>query len=370
MKVMHVFISMPVGGAEDLVLSILRNSPPSAPAEVVCLGGLGVAGAEAVQAGLPVHHLPVVSKKRFQPLAVLKLAKWLRAQKVDAVHSHVYNAHVYAVLAARWAGIPAVMHHHKTFNRERRRRWWIMRRLAERTAAQIALSEQTRMDLIDALKLSPHTCSVVSNTVDDSVFTVVADKRAAKRLVGLNEERPWIGGIASLSPQKNHAATVRMMDVLVRGGCDASAVICGEGNTRAALQTEIDRLQLGSRLRLAGNQRPIAPWLQAFDVLVLPSSWEGQPMVLLQALACDIPVVASDIEGNVATLGEGHPGLFPLDDMATYAARVRACLEDSTFRDSILTHQRLQWARQPRMRDYMAALTAVYDRVGVDRSKT
>lgn len=363
MKVMHVFISMPVGGAEDLVLSILRNAPPEARAEAVCLGQPGVAGSEAMQAGLPVHLLPVVSKKRFQPLAVVRLARWLRAQNVDLVHSHVYNAHVYAVLAARLAGIPVVMHHHKTFNRERRRRWWIMRQLAKRTAAQITLSEQTRLDLVDALKLSPETCTVVSNTVDDTVFTPVTDKKAARRLASLSEDHPWVGGIASLSPQKNHIATVRMMDILVREGCNASGVICGEGNTRSALQSEIERLQIGHRLRLAGNQRPIAPWLQAFDVLVLPSTWEGQPMVLLQAMACDIPVVASAIEGNIATLGEGHPGLFPLDDDAAYAARVRACLEDDAFRSAVLAHQRQQWARQPRMSDYIAALTAIYRRL-------
>ncbi|MDB6003635.1 MAG: putative glycosyltransferase, partial [Prosthecobacter sp.] len=162
MKAMHVFISMPVGGAEDLVLSVVRNSQPGAAAEIVCLGELGVVGEEASHHGLAVYHLPLVRGKRFNLLAVFRLARWLRAQGVDVVHSHVYNAHVYAVLAARWAGIPAVMHHHKTFNRERRRRWLIMRALARWTAAQITLSEKTREDLIDALGISERTCSVLS----------------------------------------------------------------------------------------------------------------------------------------------------------------------------------------------------------------
>jgi glycosyltransferase involved in cell wall biosynthesis len=282
---------------------------------------------------------------------------------VDVVHSHVYNAHVYAVLAAQFANIPAVMHHHKTFNRERYRRWWIMRMLARRTASQITLSEQTRIDLISALKLSPETCRVISNAVDESVFKPAVDKASARRRIGLEKASLCIGGIASLSPQKNHIATVRMMHILVRQGCEAFCVICGEGNNRASLENEINRLQIGNRFRLAGNQRPIVLWINAFDVLVLPSNWEGQPMVLLQALACDVPVVASNIEGNRATLGNGHPGLFPLDDDVSYAQRVRACLEDPVFRAGVLAYQRKHWLRQKRFKNYIADIYAVYRRI-------
>jgi glycosyltransferase involved in cell wall biosynthesis len=367
MKILHVFISMPVGGAEDLVLSMVRHPSAEFQAEVVCLKELGVAGAEAQREGLPVHLLPLVSSKRLQPLAVLRLARWMKAQRYDVVHSHVYNAHVYAVLAARLAGIPVVMQHHKTFNRERRRRWLILRLLTRWTRAQITLSEQTQVDLIEALKVSPQTCSVVSNVVDDTVFRPAADRAQARQAVGLDAQKAWVGGVASLTPQKNHAATVRMMAELARQGCAAMGVICGEGLKRTELKAEIDRLGIHERLRLVGNQRPIAPWIQAFDVLVLPSSWEGQPMVLLQALACDTPVVASAIEGNVATLGADHPGLFALDDDAAYARLVRACVEDAAFRSAVLEHQRKRRAQQPGFSSYMEQVAAVYRRIMAEK---
>ena len=132
---------------------------------------------------------------------------------------------------------------------------------------------------------------------------------------------------------------------------------------RPSLENEINRLQIGCRFRLVGNQRPIVPWLKAFDVLVLPSNWEGQPMVLLQALACDVPIVASNIEGNRATLGNAHPGLFSLDDEVSYAQRVRACLEDPVFRAGLLAYQREQWLRQKRFKNYIADICTVYQRI-------
>ena len=86
-------------------------------------------------------------------------------------------------------------------------------------------------------------------------------------------------------------------------------------------------------------------------------------MVLLQALACETPVVASAIEGNIATLGADHPGLFALDDEAAYARLVRACVEDTAFRTAVLDHQRQRRALQPGYADYLEQVAAVYRRL-------
>ena len=357
MKVLHLFISMPVGGAEDLVLSMVRHPMVGFQAEVVCLKELGVSGEEARNEGLPVHLLPLVRSKRFHPLALLRLARWMKEQRFDVVHSHVYNAHVYAVLAARLAGLPVVMHHHKTFNRERRRRWLTLRLLAKLTAAQITLSEQTREDIIAALKVPRAATHVMTNTVDTRTF-YPARNRAS---LGLDEQALIAGGIASLSTQKNHSATVRMMTGLKQRLPTAQGIIFGEGMMRPTLEAEIAAAGVGDVLRLAGNKRPIAPWLQSLDALLLPSTWEGQPMVLLQGMACGVPIVASRIEGNIAALGADHPGLFNLEDDADYLDKTQRCLTDPDFRIRLLSYQNDQWARQPRMEDYIQGLLRIYE---------
>lgn len=354
---------MPVGGAEDIVLSLARTEQPGLEIVPVCLRELGVAGAEAAATGTPVTLLHAAPRKRFSLTGVWKLSRWLREQRIDVVHSHVYNAHVYAVLAARLAGIPAVMHHHKTFNRARRRRWLTLRLLAKLTAAQITLSEQTREDIITALRVPREITHVMTNTVDTRVFAPPADRAALRCSLGIDTQTLLVGGIASLSAQKNHSATVRLMAGLKQVLPECRGMIFGEGMMRPALEAEIAALGVGDVLRLAGNKRPIAPWLQALDVLLLPSNWEGQPMVLLQGMACGVPVVASNIEGNVATLGAGHPGLFKLDDDADYLEKTRHCLTDTTFRAEVTRHQEAQWAAQPKMADYDRDLAALYERL-------
>ncbi len=351
---------MPVGGAEDIVLSLASSEVPGVEIVTVCLRELGVAGAEASEAGLSVQLLHAAPRRRFSPLGVWRLSRWLREQRIAVVHSHVYNAHVYAVLAARLAGLPVVMHHHKTFNRERRRRWMILRFLSKLAAAQITLSEQTRDDIILALKVPRELTHVMTNTVDSRVFRPTSDRAALRHSLGLDPQAQIIGGIASLSAQKNHSATVRMMTGLKKTLPACQSIIFGEGMMRPTLESEIAAAGVGDVLQLAGNKRPIAPWLQSLDLLLLPSTWEGQPMVLLQGLACGIPIVASRIEGNVATLGADHPGLFELNEDADYLAKTQRCLTDTTFREQLLQHQALQWLAQPKQADYNRTLAALY----------
>lgn len=83
-------------------------------------------------------------------------------------------------------------------------------------------------------------------------------------------------------------------------------------------------------------------------------------MALLQALACGLPIVASNIEGNAAVLGSDHPGLFDVNDASAYAENVWRVLNNTSFRTAILEHQTLRRAQLPSLRDYSCALAEFY----------
>lgn len=360
MRTLHVFITLPVGGAEDLVLSLIRNADPENPVEVACLRDLGVAGEEAVRDGLPVHDLRLLTSKRTNLVALWRLARWIKTQGFDLVHSHVYNAHVYAVPAARLAGVPAILHHHKTFQPFRFRRWILMRLLSRLAQAQIALSAQTRADLIQSLRAPSHSFFVLSNAVDSQIYRPAEDRAQTRRSLGLPAEGTLLGAVASLTAPKNHSATLQALAAIPRPNSGIHCLICGEGGLRPGLESEIDGLGLGSVVRLVGNQRPIVTWLQAFDFLLLPSLWEGQPMILLQALSCGVPILASRIEGNVAVLGEDHPGLFNLESPDAYASALHRAVSDPAYRQQILDYQSLRREELWTLSSYVKRLADVY----------
>lgn len=363
MKVAHVFIRMPIGGAEDLVGDIMRTAPARIETKILCLTELGRVGA-GLQDTSPnnVSLLGCLRGKRFSPATVSKLADWLIQNGIQLVHTHVYNAHIYGVLAARKAGIPVVMHHHKTLAKMRLRRKWVLRWLSHRAAAHITLSDQTRQDFASAFRVPLDRIRVFINPVDEETFQPPQDRSALRRSLGLSPDLPLIGTVASLSPQKNHGLNVAMVSHLNEQGFTGRFLTFGEGGERSHIEQAIQQAGL-TNFDLQGARRPIAPWIQALDAFVLASTWEGQPMALLQALACDLPIAASRIEGNEAVLGADHPALFDLDDPTGYANVVNRILKEPDFRRDVLNHQTRRRTTLPTLQNYVAELATFYEGV-------
>lgn len=360
MKIAHVFIRMPVGGAEDLVGDIMRDPPVGVELRIVCLQELGKVGLE-LQRKHPgkVDLLRWVPGRRFRPDAVMKLARWFQEQGIELVHTHVYNAHVYGVLAARRAGIPAVMHHHKTHAQVRWRRKIVTRALSRRAAAHIALSAQTREDLCHVFGTPSDKVRVFVNPVDAETFHPAADRTQLRQALGLDAETLLVGTVASLTAPKNHLMNVALTAGLNKRGFAGRFLLFGEGGEREHLEQAVRRSQLDN-FEFMGARRPIAPWMQVLDVFTLASTWEGQPMVLLQALACELPIVGSRIEGNTAVLGADHPALFDVDDANAYADMVWRALNDPDFRAAVLAHQKRHKSQLPTLRDYRHDLAEFY----------
>jgi len=359
-NIAFAFLSMPVGGAEDFAVDMARLLPADCAVSFLCLRTLGRIGEELRDAGAPVHLVRAAPGRRLNLVGMARLARWLRAQDIDVVHTQTYHAHLCAIPAARLAGVRTVLHQQKTHRPTRTHRMLAMRWLTRRADRVLALSDRTRADLIEAYRIVPERVLVVPNGIDLAEFTPADDRQALRRALGLDPARYLIGAVASLASVKNHAMTLRMLAGLRARGTDFRAIFLGEGAGRPALEEEIRRLDLGEHVRLAGAVRPVAPWMRSLDLAVLPSQWEGQPLCLLQAMACGVPVLASRIEGNVAVLGEDHPGLFNLDDPDAYQEMAARMIAGGNPRARILAHQSARLRQWPDAAAIAGRLAAIY----------
>jgi L-malate glycosyltransferase len=339
LRVAYTFVSMPVGGAEDFAATVSRYLPPSCDPVFVCLRELGVMGEEMQEAGREVHLVRVAPSKRWNIAGILRLARWFRDQRIGLVHSQTYNSHTYAIPAARLAGIGCLLHQQKTFERLRPHRMLMMRWLTRFSHRIVALSERTRRDMIRAFDLPENRTLVIPNVVDPAEFFRAKDRTALRRELKLDPDAFLIGSVASLSSVKNHPATLRVLRRLRDEGVAFSALLLGEGKERSLLESMRKDLELDRCVLMPGNKRPVAPWLQALDLVVHASRSEGQSLALLQAIACQIPIVASRIEGNVAILGDGHPGLFEPDSLEEYRVLLARCIREDSFRKELLASQ-------------------------------
>lgn len=361
LRIAYPFVTMPVGGAEDLFLSVHRHLPPGIEATFVCLRDFGMLGEEARREGLPVELVPVFPTKRMNPVGIWRLARWFRERGIRIVHAQTYHDQLFAGLAAKLAGIRLVVHQHKTLAELSGRKGFLLRRIFRMADHVATLSEKTRLDLIEQVGLDPSKVTAFPNAADPDVFYPSADRRAERLALGLDPEQFLIGSVAQLHPTKNHAATIRAAAALGPESAGARFLIFGDGQERHALEELIAERIPDGRVELAGRKRPIAPWLQSLDLFVLASHWEGQPMAILQALECGLPILASRIEGNTALLGRDHPGLFEPDDIAGYTRLLERAIGDTGFRASLLAFQ--QGLARPSLPGLAADFASLYRRL-------
>jgi teichuronic acid biosynthesis glycosyltransferase TuaC len=303
--------------------------------------------------GLTIHHprfpvIPRVGMSLAPSLlyhACLAAARRLHTeQKFDLIDAHyVYPDGVAAVRLGAALGLPVVITARGSdvtqlpdFPRPRR----MIQSALGRAAGLIAVSDALRTRLIE-LGADPQRTVALRNGIDTAMFHPV-DRAAARAALGL--AHPTLISVGGLIARKRHDLTIAALRLLP----EWELIIVGEGPERAALAAQIDGLGLSGRARLLGP-RPHAQLAQCYgaaDAMVLASSREGWANVLLEAMACGTPVVASDIPGNPEVVRARDAGVIvAANTPAGFADAVRALWADPPSRAATRAYaERFGWA--------------------------
>jgi glycosyltransferase involved in cell wall biosynthesis len=260
------------------------------------------------------------------------LALWsaLRTRPVDVVNTHSSTDSWLAAIASRALGgarrAPALVRtrHVSVPVKANRATRWLYR---SATARIVTTGDALRDALIRDLDLDPSRVHSVPTGIDPARHppTSRADARAA---LGLPAGAPLVGIVATLRSWKGHR---HLVDALARmRRRDAMLVIVGDGPQREALGRQVATLGIGERVRFAGQQDDVAPWLAALDAFALPSTaHEGVPQALLQAMFAGVPAVTTDA-GAIPEIA--HAGstavVVPREDADALAAALDALLDD------------------------------------------
>jgi len=153
-------------------------------------------------------------------------------------------------------------------------------------------------------------CWYVPNAVDTDEYARALSREEAKSRLGAPLDRPLIGMVGRLSREKRCDLVIRALELLGRDGVDAELWIAGDGDERAALERLVARLGLGDRVRFLGYVADPSQLYQALDLLVMSSVREGLPNSLLEAMAFEVPVVATDVAGIPGLIVDGESGLL------------------------------------------------------------
>lgn len=332
---MLVISSLDYGGAERQVLAIAERLDRGRFDPRICSLAPHLALAEAQGCEVPVHV--VAKRSRLDVTVVFRLARLLRRHRVELVHAFLFDAELASSLAARLAGVSAVLcsergadyhvpwRHRIAFRLTR----WLSSGLVANSVAGKRFSMRLR-------GLPDRSVHVVYNGVDIERF---APRPAAelRRSLGIGPDDHVVGMVATFRPQKNHPLFFQMAARILARHPDSWFVCVGspfrggqqDSDTYHREMLElVDRLGIGSRCLLLGARRDVAELYNVFDVAVLTSSkLEGTPNALLEAMASGVPVVATDIADNAIHVPDGEVGfIVPTGDAVALSDRVERLL--------------------------------------------
>jgi glycosyltransferase involved in cell wall biosynthesis len=269
--------------------------------------------------------------------AMARFASFLRKRSIQIVHSHGFRASVLASPIAFWAGVPAVVE--TPHIREYWRRGWkanfaIDRFAGRSVGAYIAVSDANRRYLIQKKRLPAEKIHLIRNGCEIEKFDPgYPPQLALKRQLGFADSDPVLLVVGRLEAQKGHSVLFAAFRDVLRDFPHARLVCVGEGGLRPALEAELRRLELTGSVRLVGYQSNVQDWLSFAEVCVLPSFFEGLPLVAIECLAAGRAMVATAVDGTPEVVIHEKTGLTVLaGDAEGLAAAIARLLRDPGLR--------------------------------------
>ena len=321
MRIVELVPSLGVGGAERIValLALALHDAGHAVSVVALAAAQGSwIEAELRDRGVDVHFLG--KGAGFEPRVMARLARTLRRLRPDAIHTHL---HVLKYLAPAMAGLgPRRVVHtlHNLAEKEATPADQRLQRALFRAGVEpVAIGDAVADSAAALYGRRPDAC--IPNGVPVDAFQRPAAVGARMRgELGIPPQAPVFAVVGRLNPQKNHALLLEAFSHpdLARAG--AHLVVVGDGELRPEVEAQIARLGLGSRVHLLGVRRDVPDLLAAADAFVLSSDYEGNPLVVMEALAAGRAVVATAVGCVPELVGPETGRLVPAGDAPALAA--------------------------------------------------
>lgn len=265
----------------------------------------------------------------------------IRSFNADVVHCHGYRPDLLAGWAALGLGIPrtSTVHGFTGGGRKNRLYEWLQLRALARFDGVIAVSRPIRDRLIGA-GVPEERIRVIPNALEP---TPLLEGSAARAALGIAGTGPVLGWVGRISAEKG-------LDVLIDAvprlrDLPWVVAVLGDGPLRAAAEARAAACGIAGRVHWQGGVPNAARYFRAFDVFVLSSRTEGTPIVLLEAMAAGVPIVAARVGGVPDVLDTESAVLVPPDDPAALATAIRQVLTDPGLAQRLATRAAYRVAR-------------------------
>lgn len=368
------FIANPhMTGAQAVFLNLVEEFDKKKVHPLVITSGEGSFTDILKKSGIQHFRLPSIMSSQIGKLRValnylpnlLRIIKIIRLEKPDLIHVFSSDGLTYMSLPARWQGKPLIWHPHMPFHRFPRHTR-ILQRLfaAARLDHVIFLNDYARKSFSS---FPIPSWDIVPNAVNAEKFKGNGNKRSVGNR-SFPRDHLLVGLVARVVPGKGHGEFIQAAKIVSGQVPEARFLIIGapqsDGTFGAGLREMVTRLRLDSVVRFTGHLYPPEAFMPCLDVLALPSQSELQGMVLLEAMAAGVPVVASNLKPIREMLEDQKTGLLvPPGDVSSLAEAILRLLVNPDLRKSISGRAFEKVEKEHSVRKSAEKISRIYSRL-------
>jgi glycosyltransferase involved in cell wall biosynthesis len=366
-RVVYMSHAFMVGGAEEMVLNLVKHLPERFEPVILCLNTAGPIGEEIRKTGVEFHVLGVTPGWR-KPWQLIDIERAITSLRADIVHTFLLTASLYGRFAAMMARVPIIIGTEvNIYENKNPRHIAVERWLMAKTDRVVVSAESVRDFYIEQVGADPEKIDVIYNAVDWAQLTATVDRDTLRAQSGVPPGAPLAGIIARLTEQKAHAHLFESM--AKTAGLEAlHLLVVGDGHLRPSLEALSSSLGLADRIHFLGARRDLGNILAAIDMFVMPSLWEGLPLSMVLAMGGGLPVIATRVAGIPEVVQDGETGLLvPPADPVRLGEALVTLVRDAGLRSRLGSAAKARVLPRFGVDGYLASVTNLYDRLLIEK---
>ena len=301
-NVAHLIGSLGMGGAEQQVVQLLNHLDESLFNKHVIVLWNKTTGFKK-NLNQNINYFSLQYRRRYMPLGIGRLLLYLKSQKIDVLHTHMYDPNKIGAIVGRLAKIPVIVtsEHGKNPWKKRRHRFVEKQIIDKLTDKRIAVSKDIRFLRITKDGINPRKIITIPNGIPVNKYQAKINHNHNHKII--------IGCLGRLIEAKDYFSMFKAVKILKEKSFNVELHVAGDGHLKSKLREYIFDNGMEDTIKLLGFKNA-EQFFKKIDIFVISSIREGMPVALLEAMSCGLPVAATKVGGILELIYDGYNGLL------------------------------------------------------------
>ena len=359
-KILHLIISLEVGGAQHGLLLGLPRFDADRYEHVICsiMDRMQMA-AQFRQAGIEVRTLGL--RRKTDLAVVLRLRSLLKQLRPDILHTYLLHSNVLGRIVGKLVGVPVIIGSERTIGQARR--WGrLATRLTNPLTDAVEVNSETGARAIEHdLGVSPDKIEVVRSGIDPDAYRGSLDRVKIRSELGLNDDQHLVLYVGRLRAVKGVEYGIRAFASAIAQHENMHMALAGEGEQLSYLRNLVTELGISEKVTFLGVRNDLPDLFSAADSVLMPSLNEGFPRTALEAMAAGKPVIATRVGGTPEAIIDAETGiLVPPMDVGAMANALVKLVGDAGLQARLGSAGRQRARQNYSVDNYVARLDGLY----------